>query len=141
MNNFSNFIIGFCTCSILLGFLYMLCPQDKLKSSVKYIFCLCFLCCILSSIGSISKLDLGQLKSSYSTPILTEQSASVAAQTVFSRALIDKNINFTKIAVDTNKLPNGSITISKVTVYTAEKLEIIKSILGSNSYEVCVINE
>ena len=141
MNNFSTFIIGFCSSCILLGFLYTLCPQDKLKNSVKYVFCLCFLCCILSGIGGISKLDLGEFKGSYSIPLLTEQSAAITAQMVFSQALIDKNINFTKIAVDTNKLSDNSITISRVTVFTAEKVETIKSIIGSDSYEVCVINE
>lgn len=141
MNNLSIFMISFCSSCILLGFLYMLCPEGSINSSVKYVFCLCFLCCVLSGITSLPKIDLTQFKTASDAQIITEQSAAATAQTVFARALIDQNINFTKITVDTNKLQNGSITISKVTVYTAASAEQINAAIGSDSYEVCVINE
>ena len=51
------------------------------------------------------------------------------------------NIDFKKITVDTNKLSDGSITISRVTVYTCASAEQIIQAIGSDSYEVNVINE
>lgn len=141
MNNLSAFMISFCSSCILLGFLYMLCPEGSMGGSVKYVFCLCFLCCVLSGITNLPKIDLKQFQSASDSQLVTEQSSAAVAQTVFVRALIEQNINFTKVTVDTNKLQNGSITINKVTVYTSESAEKIESVIGSDSYEVCVINE
>lgn len=141
MNNLSVFMLSFCSSCILLGFLYILCPKGSIASSVKYVFCLCFLCCVLSGITNMPEIDFKQFKSASETQIITEQSAAATAQTIFARALISQNINFTKIIVDTNKLSNGSITINKVTVYSQCSAEQIMSAIGSNSYEVCVINE
>ena len=141
MNNLSSFLVSFCSACILLGFLFLLCPKDKLNSSVKYVFCLCFLCCVLSGVVDFPKLNLSQLDTAASNAVLTEQSAAAVAQSVFAEALTQQNINFSKISVDTNKLSNGSITISRVTVYSAESAELIVSVIGSDSYEVCVINE
>lgn len=141
MKVFNEFVIVFCTSCIFLGFLYMLCPDGNISPSVKYIFCLCFLCCVLSSVANFKKIDFGDFASEIETDYLTEQSAAVTAQSVFETALSSQNINFTKISVDTNKLSDGSIIISKVTVYSdCEPEEIIKAI-GSDSYEVCVVNE
>ncbi len=141
MNNISAFMMSFCSSCILLGFLYLLCPKDKLNSSVKYVFCLCFLCCVLNGVVNFPKLNLSQFDAASNTTVATEQSTAAVAQSVFAQALAKQNINFSKISVDTNKLSNGSITISKVTVYSAENSEVIRSIIGSDSYEVCVINE
>ncbi len=141
MNNLSAFMLSFCSSCILLGFLYMLCPKNKLSNSVKYVFCLCFLCCILSGVVNFPKLNIEQFETNSNNTILTEQYAAVTAQNVFSQALIDKGINFSKILVSTTKLSNGSITINKVTVYSTENSDLIKQIIGSNSYEVYVINE
>ena len=141
MNNLSVFLVSFCSACVLLGFLFLLCPKDKLNSSVKYVFCLCFLCCVLNGAVNFPKLNLSQFDTASTKAALTEQSTASVAQSVFAEALTQQNINFSKISVDTNKLSNGSITISRVTVYSAESVELIASVIGSDSYEVCVINE
>ena len=140
MSNLSSFMISFCASCILLGFLYMLCPSGSMGESVKYVFCLCFLCCVLSCVTNIPKIDFSTFDSA-EPQLVTEQSAAVTAQTVFATALTDADINFTKITVDANKLQSGSITISRVTVYTAATAEQVIEVIGSDSYEVCVIND
>lgn len=141
MKGFSDFIIAFCSSCIFLGFLYMLCPEGNMASGVKYVFCLCFLCCILGSVTNLKEFDFGDFSSSIKTETVNERSASVSAENVFAEALSSQNINFTKITVDTNKLSNESIIISKVTVYSDCDKEDIIAVIGSDSYEVCVINE
>ena len=141
MSNLSSFIISFCSSCILLGFLYMLCPSGNMRSSVKYVFCLCFVCCILTGIIGMPKADFHAFNSDSDTEIVTEESAAVTAQMIFTQALSDADINFRKIEVKTNKLTDGSITISRVTVYTNESYENITAIIGSDSYEVVIINE
>lgn len=141
MNEINSFIVSFCSSCILLGFLYMLCPSGNMNSSVKYIFCLCFVCCVLGTAFSVKKPDFSQYDKAKNTTILTEQNTAVTAKMVFCEALASQNINFRKITVDTNKLPDGSITISRITVYTNEPPQKITELINSESYEVVVINE
>lgn len=141
MSAFSSFIISFCVGCILLGALYMLCPTGNMSATVKYIFCLCFVCCVIGSVITLKLPDLSFFEGEKTTLAITEQNASVVAQSIFCEALTSENINFRKITVEANKLSDGSITISKVTVYTDETYEKINSIIGSTSYKVDVINE
>lgn len=141
MNSLSSFMISFCSASIILGFLYMICPSGSMTKSVKYVFCLCFLCCILSVFTNLPKINFDAFDLESNNEIITEQTAAATAQTVFSQALVENQINFKKITVDTNKLSDGSITISRVTVYTSATAEQINSVIGTGSYEVNVINE
>ncbi len=141
MNGINSFIISFCSSCILLGFLYMLCPSGSMSATVKYIFCLCFICCVVGTAFSIKPPDFSLLDKVDNTEILTEQNAAVTAQMVFSEALTQQNINFRKITVDTNKLADGSIIISRITVYTSELPQRVTEAINSDSYEVVVINE
>lgn len=141
MREINSFIISFCGASILLGFLYMLCPNGNMSASVKYIFCLCFVCCVVATATSIPTPSFSAFDKKQNVDILTEQKTAVTAQAIFCEALRRSDINFRKITVDTNKLNNGSIIISKITVYTTEPQQRVREVLDSDSYEVVVINE
>ena len=141
MSALNSFIISFCVGCVLLGFLYMLCPSGNMSAPVKYIFCLCFVCCVIGAAISLPTPDFSYFETAANSEILTEQNAGVTAETVFCEALRQQNINFTKITVATNKQPNGSIIINKVTVYTEELPQKIYDAIGSESYEVEVVNE
>lgn len=141
MSGINAFITSFCTSCILLGFLYLLCPAGNMSSSVKYIFCLCFVCCVVSNVIAIPKPDFTVFDKNRNIEILTEQNTAVTAQTVFAEALLSENVKFRKITVNTNKLNDGSIIINKVTVYTDEPPQRVIEVIGSNDYEVDVINE
>lgn len=141
MEGLNSFIISFCGSCILLGFLYMLCPSGSMSAPVKYIFCLCFVCCVVGTAVSIPSPDFSYFDQTESGEILTEQNTAVTAETVFGEALRRQNINFRKITVDTNKMSDGSIIISKVTVYTDELPQKIYTVISTDSYEVEVINE
>ena len=141
MSGINSFIISFCSSCILLGFLYMLCPSGNMSAPVKYVFCLCFVCCVVGTAISIKPPDFTMFEKTQNTNILTEQNVAATAQAVFCEALTNQSINFRKITVDTNKLSDGSIIISKITVYTNESSQKVTQAIGSNSYEVVVINE
>ncbi len=141
MSGINSFIVSFCGGCILLGVLYMLCPTGNMSKSVKYVFCLCFVCMVVGSAISIKPPDLSMFDNIEHTEILTEQNVAVTAQTVFGEALTQKDVNFRKITVNTNKISDGSIVISKVTVYTDESHQKVTEVIGSDSYEVVVINE
>lgn len=141
MDGFSSFVVNFCTSCVLFGLLYILCPAGSTKLSVKYIFCMCFVCCVIGSATALQPLDFSQFDTSGDNEILTEQNAAVTAQMVFCETLSQQEINFRKITVDTNKLQDGSIVINKVTVYTNENESRILAAIGSDGYEVSVVNE
>ena len=141
MEGLNSFIISFCSSCILLGFLYMLCPSGNMSASVKYVFCLCFVCCVIGTVIALPKPDFTYFDKGSTIEILTDQNTSTTAEVVFGEALRQQNINFRKIVVDTNKMKDGSIIISKVTVYSVEDESKIIQVIGSDSYEVCVLNE
>ena len=112
-----------------------------MSASVKYIFCLCFVCCVLGGALTVPRVDWSGFEIAEQDTLIKEQNANNMAVTVFEQALSDSGINFKKIAVDTNKLQDGSIVIIKVTVFTDVSKDTVLSLIGSNSYEVEVINE
>lgn len=141
MASINQFIISFCTGCVLLGFLYMLCPSGNMSASVKYVFCLCFVCCVIGAAFSMTSPDFSEFDSFETSDLLTEQNTAITAQSVFSEALRQQNISFRKITVNTNKTSDGSIFISKVTVFTSEPEQNVLAVLQSDNYEVVVINE
>lgn len=141
MDGFSSFIVNFCISSVLFGFLYFLCPTGGTKLSVKYIFCICFVCCVIGGATNINTPNFTAFEQHNGGEILTEQNAAATAQLIFCEALSRQEISFRKITVDTNKLNDGSIVINKVTVYTNESEKRILSVIGSDGYEVNVIND
>ena len=141
MQALNTFIIGFCVSCIALGFLYFLCPAGSMNASVKYVFCLCFVCCILASVMDLPKIELSFFEQNQNLQILTEENTATTAQLIFGEALNKQNINFKKITVETNKLADNSIGITKVTVYTDELPNKVYEVLDSKNYEVVVINE
>lgn len=141
MASINQFIISFCTGCVLLGFLYMLCPSGNMSASVKYVFCLCFVCCVIGAAFSMTSPDFSEFDSFETSDLLTEQNTAITAQSVFSEALRQQNISFRKITVNTNETSDGSIFISKVTVFTSEPEQNVLAVLQSDNYEVVVINE
>ncbi|MBR3969189.1 MAG: hypothetical protein IKJ93_06340 [Clostridia bacterium] len=141
MQILSSFITGFCVSCVLLGVLYMLCPTGSISSSVKYVFCLCFVCCIVATATTFPKIDFSQFEKHYNNELLTEENAAFYSKEVFSEALRQEKINFEKIDVYTNKLKDGSIVINRVEIYSNQDASKIKQIIGSKDYEVVVINE
>ena len=140
MNGLSGFITAFCSVCVLMGGVMMLSPKGALEKPVKYVFALIFLCCILSSVLSITKSKIKfDIKNGEST--LSENTVKAEAELIFSDALEKNNIEFSKITVCTDKLKDNSIIISKVIVYSTHSPDDIYGIIGNNdTFEVIVIN-
>ena len=141
MQIFSSFITGFCVSCVLIGALYMLCPSGSMANSVKYVFCLCFVCCVLGVAIAMPKINFSYFEMRENKEILTEENTVFYAKEVFSEALFKQNINFRKIDVFTNKNKDGGIIIDRVVVYSNDDETEIKQTIDSEHYEVVVINE
>ena len=134
------FITAFCLGCIVIGALYIMIPERKMSKPVSYAFSLAFLCLVLSAAGRINNISVPKISES-ADELNNERLSAAAAQMVFAEALSREGIKFSKITVFTDKSESGSISITKVCVFTAAGYEKVRSVIGSDSYEVVVVNE
>lgn len=140
MNSILSFIVSFCIISVILGALYILCPEGTMQKSVKYIFFLLLITSSLALIKGIGDINWSPIKQQYDTQ--SEETAAFGAELTFKQALQNAGIEFSKITVCTDKSEDGSILINEVIVYSNETEEKITEIIGNEAeYEVTVINE
>lgn len=139
----TQFFTAFCTGCILLGLLYIICPEGNISKPIKYTFSLVFLCIVISAANiPFQNISLDNLIPADSQTESYEMQIS-AAEYVFSYSLKSQNINFSDISIFTDKSEDGSIVISKVVIVSShQKDEIIKALgeLAQNR-EVEIVNE
>lgn len=143
MNWFNSLIISICAASLCFGALYAVCPDGKMSKSVRYVFSLCFLLVLVTAAGiSIKKSDFSF--ESYAADIPDTQSIdTAAARYVYSKALESAGIEFSQIIVFTDNSDDGSISISKVLIYSdCDKTRILDALgEAAENFEVEIKNE
>lgn len=143
MNYIGSFIIAFCAASVIIGALYMLCPDGAMAKSVKYLLSLVFLIIIISAAGiNLRKADINiDFSALPNTDSTTLQTAS--AEYVYSYTLKSAGIEFKEIKIFTDKAEDESISINKVIIYSECERETVLEALGeaAKNIEVEVINE
>ncbi|MEE1238920.1 MAG: hypothetical protein UHO61_03230 [Acutalibacteraceae bacterium] len=143
MSGLRTFLTAICVSAVFIGALHLICPDGNMAKPVKYILSLVFLVSIISAAGLLK----GELNTdiSFNTAAETsdEKLNSASARYVYEQALKNSEINFTEITVCTDKMPDGSIVISKVIIYSDCSKEIISAALGTvaENTEVEIINE
>lgn len=140
MSAVKTFIAAFCTGCVLLGLLSILVPESRLSKTLKYAFSLCFLCLCLSAAVKISGIDMPDIRLTENN-FEDERLSAASARTVFASALENANIKFSKITVFTDKNEQGGISITKVYVYTACAYDEVSAVIGSDDYDLVVLNE
>ena len=98
---------------------------------------------ILSAILNIKLDDFKDFKTDKEITVSTENLEKEVIRLTFVEALRSQNIKFTEITVCTNKNADGSISISKVVVFSDESKEaIIKALSFPDAeYEIEVCYE
>ena len=138
-----QFFTSFCVGSILIGSLYILCPNGAISKSVKYVFSLIFLIIVISAANiPLKNIDFTSY-ASQSEQINGEAMQVASAKYVFEHTLKAHSINFKEISIFTDKLTDGSIVITKAIVVTSESREKVMNALGelAKNREVEIINE
>lgn len=139
----TQFIISFCAGCILIGSLYLVCPEGNLSKPIKTVFSLAFLVIVISA----ANIPIKNISPHFTPSATLSQNyndmQTAAAEYVFSKALKSQNINFSKITIYTNNSTPESIVISKVVIVSDETEEKILKALGElqNNREVEIINE
>ena len=121
----------------------MLKPVGNLAKTVKYVFSLILICIVLTAVLNIKLQDFNSIATISSAETSTYSLTNEAVRLTFIEALRSQDINFYEITVCTNKNADGSISISKVTIYSDESKEkIIKALsLEDADYEIEVCYE
>ena len=143
MNVFSSFAAAFCSAIVFIGSLYMLCPEGAVSKSLKYILGLVFLLSVISAAAiAVGKWDfkMPELELDYGETVSLQVSA---AEYVYEYALSENDIDFSKITVCTDNLENGSISISKVIIYTdCEESRVLAALSEvAENTEVEIVND
>jgi len=139
----TQFFISFSVGCILIGSLYIICPEGNIKKPIKYIFSLVFLVIIISAANiPLKKIDFSFNQNATEQANLTEMQIA-AAEYIYSYTLNAEGINFSKIYVCTDNSEDGSIVITKVVIVSKEPKEKIIKALGilAQNREVETINE
>ena len=139
----TQFIISFCAGCILLGSLYIICPEGNISKTVKYVFALIFLVIIVSAANiPLKRVDFSPTSETIKESNYTDMQIS-AAEYVYARTLKAEKVNFSKIYIYTDNLEPDGIEISKVVIVTNESRDKVIGALGelAKNREVEIINE
>lgn len=139
----TQFFTAFCTGCILLGLIYIICPEGNISKPIKYTFSLVFLCIVISAANiPFKNISLDNIIPADNQTESYEMQIS-AAEYVFSYTLKNQNINFSDIEFFTDKSENGSIVISKVVIVSNHQKDEIVKALGelAQNREVEIVNE
>ena len=142
MNSLNSILISFCVSCILMGTLYIICPEGKLSKPLQYIFGLLFVVTVISAAKLPFIGNINFTPTEISTENYEEMEIS-SAKYVFSYVLTKSGINFKEISLCTDNLPDGSIVISKLIIYSDCAEKKIRGALGAaaKNIEVENINE
>jgi hypothetical protein len=138
----TQFVISFCAGCILIGSLYIICPEGNISKTVKAVFSLVFLVIIISAANiPLKSIDFNFTPKNEAANFENMQIS--AAEYVFSYTLSQQEINFSKLQVYTDILEDGSIVITKVVIASNEPREKILKALGElkDNREVEIIDE
>lgn len=143
MGFISSILISFCAACVFIGALYILCPEGTMSKPIKYVLSLVLLVSVVAAAGVVAKEEDFTLPEIADYKIDSDNLDTANAELVFSYALKEAGIDFSKISVLTDKSADGSISISKVLIYSGNSYEEISKVLGSaaEKTEVVVINE
>lgn len=139
----TQLITSFCAGCILLGSLYIICPEGNISKPIKTVFSLVFLIVVISA----ANIPIKNIQLDFKTePTLSQnytEMQALAAEYVFSQALASNQIDFEKITIFTDNSDPQSIVITKVVIVSNEPKEKIIKALGEllHNREVEIINE
>lgn len=143
MSWLNSFLTSVCAAMILIGALYLISPDGSMAKPVRYVLSLCFLAIIVSfaPLGA-ARFDFDYKAEQFSGKSEAELITDAAVY-VYKQALTAAGINFNEITVCTDKSENGSISITKILIYSNEADYKIREALAdaAKNYEVVVINE
>lgn len=139
----TQFFISFSVGCILIGALYIICPEGNISKPIRYLFSLVFSVIIISAANiPLKKITFPLPEATASQASLTEMQ-SLSAQYIYSYTLAAQNINFREIYVCTDNSNDKSIVITKVIIVSDEPREKIIKALGvlAKEREVEIVNE
>ena len=98
----TQFFISFSVGCILIGALYILCPNGNISKPIRYVFSLIFLVIIISAANiPLKKIELPKAQTASTESSVTDMQIS-AAEYIYTYTLTANEINFSKIYFNTD---------------------------------------
>lgn len=139
MRELSAFTASFCGICIAIGGLHMLILEGKMSKTIRYVIVLTLLTAFIGVFSVNFNLNFNGSERDFE--ISKDAMSERMITAVFERALSANDIDFEKILIFTDNSEEGSITITKIQVFSQENPERIISVIGNGkAYEVEVIN-
>lgn len=138
-----QFFTSFCVGCILIGALYVICPDGAISKSVKYVFSLIFIVIIISAANiPLKNVSFSDIRGA-EIQLNTQDMQISSAKYVFAQTLKNQNIGFKEILIFTDNLEDGSIVITKAVIVTREPRNKVINALGelAKNREVEIVNE
>lgn len=143
MSGLFSFLTSVCAACIFIGALQMLLPESGVSKTISYVLSLVFLVSVISAAGITVKSWDFKFSSSASCEIDSEELQISSAKYVYATALTSAGINFEEITLYTDKLPDGSISINKISIRSDAEADKINRALSevAKNIEVETVNE
>lgn len=132
---------GVCASAVILGAVYVICPNGKMSGPVKYVMGLIMMLCVLSPFFT-SSFSFSRTAEEADLKISAEGMMTAQTEYVVSELLEDNGISVDKIKVYMDISKNGSISIYRIKLYGVSS-DTAKALLekSMNGCEVILENE
>lgn len=129
MEILKNWAFSICCASVSGGIINMLLPENSLTKTFKTVFCVFFLCIIISPFSEIDKNDLllfddiSLENEDFSENMFIENSAEYIESEITAatnKILSEENIDVKDILINVNISEDGNINISKFTLILSD---------------------
>ncbi len=138
MNLFRDFVVSFCTVTVCLGALFLLCPSGKTEKAVRYLLGLATLVCVLGCLPFLKNMKLPQISAQTETSLKDSETSLWYMKLVFETALRNNHIEFEEITVCTDISSDSGIEMYQVIVKTSASKEKIEEILGGKNENIII---
>lgn len=143
MSGIAAFIASICAACIFIGALQMLCTQGAVSKSASFLLSLVFLVSVISAAGlTVKRADFNFNLPTVASPDTSDLDIA-AARYVYAVTLEQAGLDFREIKLYMDKSDDGSISISKISIWSdcsADKILTALSEVAKN-IEVEIINE
>lgn len=130
MNAFQQAAAGVCFAAVIIGAVYIICPEGAQGRGMKYIAGLIMLIC---TVNPFLRININTDIETPQNTVTYNASEMLAAQAeyIIGEALRDGGVSYRLVSVNTDILPSGDIFISSVCITGASDKQKAAELLGN----------
>lgn len=140
MDMLGNIAASVSVSAVIIGAVYIICPNGVMKRSAEYIIGLVMLCALIIPVtGADIEISVPSAKTDFT--VRADGMLSSQAEYIVKSLFEEENITFGEIAAETDISDDGSIIISSVTITGVSDPDKAKRLLSPYCSEVTIKND